>query len=185
MRGRRFADAQIEERAHHSGVQDVAGVNEGLGCGAGELREANGGLLRRDEGAGGVDTKIPSEVGQPKRKWIIGRVWRQCGDYPTDFSTYSQEFYALSLTIVDDNARVITQHCLDLRKGTDDGVWIRQVTGDVELIRSAVCFLQLSRDKSGLVALCNEGPSHMLANIGPSTEDENDGSDSRHGNDFE
>lgn len=78
MRRRRFADAQIEKRGRDDGVQDISRVDECFRCWVGELGEADGGLLRSDEGADGVDVEIFVEIGELERERVIGRAGGHC-----------------------------------------------------------------------------------------------------------
>lgn len=89
VRSRRLADAQVEEWRDDNGIRCISSVDECSCRGIRQLCEAEGGLLRSDEGAGSIEVEISIEVRQRERERVIRRV----GCYGTNFeiSEYIQQ----------------------------------------------------------------------------------------------
>jgi hypothetical protein len=157
--GARLADCEIEDEAHGLEVEDVAGVDEGRGCGArGEVGPCEEGLLDADKGADEVDVETFLEsLGVQGAEGVSGRA-------------------KVGLGGIVDNDSGNAKLGLDLVKGTDNRSRVGKVSLDVEQLVGAVLLADAPGDEGNFVSLLSEDMAKSLADVGTGAEDEGNGS---------
>lgn len=159
--GRRLAHTRIHKRGEDGNVEDIPCVEERLCRIRGEIREAEHGLLRGDEGTDGIDVHVAVQPCQRDGEGVTGRRGREGSGIIYDDAGDAHLF-------------------LSADKGVDHVVRVGEVTLDVKLLGCAVGLLQRARGEGDLVALRRKGACDALADVRSSAEDEDNRRCARH-----